>query len=106
MKKLLFWGACLVVLASAPAMAQVGGNEVVVVQIYQTGASTMHLAITRGDGPTVDTEVKDGYNPREHTGAMSYQRAFAKLVQEGYTLKSTFTSDIYRATTLIFEKRP
>jgi hypothetical protein len=106
MKKLLFLGACLVALASVPAKAQIGGTEVVVVQVYSTGTGTFHLAVTRANGQTEDTEVRDGFNPKDHAGAVACQRAFAKLVQEGYTLKSTFSSDLYRTTTLVFEKRP
>jgi hypothetical protein len=45
MKKLLFLGACLVVLASQPAMAQTGGSDIVVVKVTEDyGLLQFHIA--------------------------------------------------------------
>jgi hypothetical protein len=49
MKKLLFLGACLVALASSPAMAQTGEADVVIVKISE-GYSSLHIAIVHGTG--------------------------------------------------------
>jgi hypothetical protein len=106
MKKLFFIGACLLALGSTPAMAQTGGPEVVVVQLYYVGTSHLHIGITRASGQTEDIEVKASFNDvRDHAAAVAYQQAFAKLVREGYTLKSTIAQTGGALATLIFEKR-
>ncbi|MGI4743393.1 MAG: hypothetical protein ACRYG7_50220 [Janthinobacterium lividum] len=104
MKKLLLVSACLLALSSSPVLAQAGGPNVVVVQLYHTGLSTGHIAITRGEGKTEDIEYKD-QDTKEHTSAIAYQRVLAQLYQEGYTLKSTFTPGASYVVTLLFEKR-
>ena len=105
MKKILFLGACLVALASQPVMAQTGGADVVIVQTYFTGISTLHIAVTRADGQTQEAEVKDAGNVKSHVVAVALQQTLAKLVQEGYTLKSNFAFGVNQVQTLIFEKR-
>jgi hypothetical protein len=104
MKKLLFSGACLVALASSPVRAQTVRPPVVVVQLYFSGISTQHIAITRGEGQTEDIEFKDP-GTKDHRTTEAYQRALAQLYQEGYTLKSTFSLATNAVVTLIFEKR-
>jgi hypothetical protein len=104
MKKLLFLAACLVTLASTPVVAQSGGPGVVIVQFYTTGLGNGHIAITRGEGRTEDVEFKVT-NIKQHTAAEAYQRVFAQLVQEGYSLKSTFFPEDGSTVTLVFEKK-
>jgi hypothetical protein len=104
MKKLLFLGACLLALTSQPVIAQTVRPPVVVVQLYFSGISTHHIAITRGEGQTEDIEFKD-QGTKEHGTAEAYQRALARLYQEGYTLKSTFSLGTLSTVTLVFEKR-
>lgn len=104
MKKLLFLGACLVALGSQPVMAQNGGAEVVIVQVYYTGLSNGHIAVTRGEGKTEDVEFK-GANSKQHIEAEAYQRVFAQLVREGYSLKSTIALGAGDTVTLVFEKK-
>lgn len=64
MKKLFFFflGACLLTLASSPAMAQTGSPEVVVLQLYFTGGnggfSNGHRSLTRPTG-TSETAFKN-----------------------------------------------
>jgi hypothetical protein len=65
----------------------------------------MHIAITRAGGQTQDTEVKDAMDVKAHVAAIALQQALAKLVQEGYTLKSSFSLGANQVPTLIFEKR-
>jgi predicted MFS family arabinose efflux permease len=105
MNKLLFLGACLVALTSTPALAQTGGASAIIVQTYFSGSNTLYIAVTRADGQTEETEVKDAMNVKAHVVAIAMQRVLAKLVQEGYTLKSTPNLGANQVTTLIFEKR-
>jgi hypothetical protein len=88
MKKLLFLGACLVALASQPVMAQTGGADVVVVNVYYTGLGTGHLGLTRASGTTDVAQFKNTSAARKEEAA-AYQQLFAQLYQEGYSLKST-----------------
>jgi hypothetical protein len=86
-------------------MAQTSGAEVVVVQTYYTNLTTLHLAITRANGQTEEVIVKGAGNVKDHVAAAAYQQVLAKLVQEGYTLKSTLAENAFSAATLIFERR-
>ncbi len=104
MKKLLFLGAFLVALISQPAMGQTSRPNVVVVQLYYTGLSTQHIAITRGEGHTEDIQFKNT-SPEEHKAAEAYQRVMEKLFAERYTLKSTFSLGTNANVTLLFEQR-
>jgi hypothetical protein len=100
MKKLLFLGACLVALASQPVMAQTAGPEVVVVQAYFP-IGTGRVVISRGPGKTEELEFKNGF--RQTAAAESYQQVIAKLYQEGYSIKTSFSSTS-GLSTLIFVK--
>jgi hypothetical protein len=104
MEKLMFLAACLVALASTPVIAQLGGPNVVIVQVYTTGLGSGHIAITQGEGRTEDVEFKVT-NIKQHTAAEPYQRVFAQLVQERYSLKSTFFPKDGSTVTLVFEKK-
>ncbi|MGI4884261.1 MAG: hypothetical protein ACRYFR_04810 [Janthinobacterium lividum] len=89
MKKLFFFGACLVALASSPAMAQTGGADVVVVRTTDSYGS-LHVVVTHGEGKTeaFDFPAKDlkrAPNGQEE----ALQKVFAKLYQEGYQLRGT-----------------
>ena len=95
----------MVALASQPLMAQTGGTPVIIVQTYFSGANTMHITVTRAEGQTEETEVKDAMNVKAHVVAIAMQRVLAKLVQEGYTLRSTPNLGANQVPTLIFEKR-
>jgi hypothetical protein len=107
MKKLLFFGVCLVALASQPVMAQDTEAEVVIVQITVVSRGDGYITITRG---TEKAEVVKFavYNKRDPTEAVAYQQVITKLYREGYSLKSTFdtsggNSDIVTAN-MVFVK--
>jgi basic membrane lipoprotein Med (substrate-binding protein (PBP1-ABC) superfamily) len=103
MKKLLFLGACLVALASQPLMAQTGGSNVVVVRVHDSGVN-IELVINRGKGQSELIKFNSGVSDKHlQEAAEGYQQALAKLYQEGYSLKSTFTST-ERLSTLVFVK--
>ncbi|RZJ93158.1 MAG: hypothetical protein EOO60_05645 [Hymenobacter sp.] len=87
MKKLLLFGACLVALASQPVKAQVAEPAVITVQVYTGGVSGGYLLICRGEGKTEEIPFK---STKRYGSIEAYQRALAKLCQEGYTLKGTF----------------
>jgi basic membrane lipoprotein Med (substrate-binding protein (PBP1-ABC) superfamily) len=103
MKKIFFFGSCLVALASSPVMAQTSEPEVVVMRVYDAGG-TVHLVINRGKGKSELVTFSSGVNDK-HLGeaAEGYQQALTKLYQEGYNLKSTFTTS-ESLSTLIFVK--
>jgi hypothetical protein len=103
MKKLVFLGACLLALGSSPVMAQTGGPEVVVVRLFDNGTS-VNLVISRG--PSKSEKVAFGSGGRDERlteTAEAYQQLVAKLYQEGYSLKSTFTA-VNGLATLVFVK--
>jgi hypothetical protein len=103
MQKLLFLGSCLVALASQPVMAQTGGPDVVVVRVYDAGAN-VELAISRGNGQVEMIKFNSGVSDKHlKEAAEGYQQALAKLYQEGYSLKSTFTTS-ENLSTLVFVK--
>ena len=104
MKKLFLLGACLVALSSTPAVAQTERPAAVVARLYYTGIGTLHVAIARGAGQTEDTIIRSSGN-NDHTLAETYQQVLARLYQEGYTLRSTVTTEHIYSVTLLFEKR-
>ncbi len=84
-------------------MAQTGGAQVVVVRVYDAGGN-VELAISRGTGPTELLKFSSGVTKKHlQEAAEGYQQALAKLYQEGYSLKSTFTTAENLAT-LVFVK--
>jgi hypothetical protein len=101
MKKLFFIGACLMALTSQPVMAQTGGPEVVVVQV-SFGVGAGQILISRGEGKTEAVAVKKDKNQAFESEA--YQQVIAKLYQEGYTIKSTFSDGVRNQSTLVFVK--
>lgn len=106
MKKLLFLGACLVVLSSQPVMAQTGGPDIVIVRLAE-GAGTIHAVITRGEGKSEEIEFPNGSkNKGLIASSEGYYKMINKLYQEGYVLKSTFSSSNINAEnmTLLFVK--
>ncbi|GAA4498486.1 hypothetical protein GCM10023172_15590 [Hymenobacter ginsengisoli] len=89
MKKLLILSACLLALASSPVAAQTSGPEVTTVSIYN--GLDMQIVITRGEGKSeviVVSYKESRKNPTVREEAC--QKVFAKLYQEGYTLKGTY----------------
>ena len=99
MKKLLFLGACLVALASQPVKAQTGGADVVVARFYYEGGR-LYVAIARG---AAEPEIQD-MRGSEAAEAQFCQKVVAKLYQEGFSLKSTFSSGPGYKSTLVFAK--
>jgi hypothetical protein len=110
MKKLLFLGACLVALASSPVMAQTGGADVVVVRVNEGSAAVGSncLIVVRGKGKSekiafpTEQQIAGPSAQALTTSGEIMQGVFAKLHQQGYTLKSTFGHG--STTTLIFAK--
>jgi hypothetical protein len=103
MKKVLFLGACLVALASSPAMAQTG-PDVVVVKVFE-GVVSMRIAVTHGQGKTEIIESDGGGGKKDIVAsAETLQKLIAGLLQQGYTLKSTFGGVQGNMSTLVFVK--
>lgn len=103
MKKFLFLGAYLMALASQPVRAQTGGSNVVVVRVHDNGVS-IELLISRGKGNSELIKFSSGRSSKNlQEAAEGYQQTLAKLYQEGYSLKSTFTS-AESLSTLVFVK--
>jgi hypothetical protein len=109
MKKLLLLGACLLALSVQPAMAQMTNPEMVVVRLHEYDTS-VHLAITHGEGKTEFLKFDSGVTEKRLTAsAEGYHRVLLKLYQEGYVLQSTFSAAPTASgtfTTLLFVKAP
>lgn len=103
MKRLLFLGACLVALASQPAMAQTVGSDVVVVRVYDgTGGK---IVIARTGGKTEEVPYNANYTSKALAESTSqFQRTIESLYQQGYALKSTFSGGGGSVATLVFVK--
>lgn len=104
MKKYVFVGACLLALASLPARAQTGGEDIVVVKVAEYQNSTQ-LVLVDSAGKSELMELEGGGGPNAMTqSAKRVQRVVASLYAKGYVLKSTFTGDHGSISTLIFVK--
>jgi hypothetical protein len=104
MKKLLFLGACLVALASQPVMAQTGGADVVVVKVFES-IGTMRIAVSHGQGKTEVIDAEGGGDKKKIVdSAETLQKLIAGLLQQGYSLKSTFGGTQGMMSTLVFVK--
>jgi hypothetical protein len=113
MKKLLFLGACLVVLASQPVMAQTGGADIVVVKVLE-GSGQVHFHIARPGSKPEHREFSLKQLKEKGEGdylsgqAECTRNLLVELTQQGYTLTSTYSASAGTAlgpTTLIFTKR-
>jgi opacity protein-like surface antigen len=105
MKKLILLSACLLALAARPAaaQAQAPNPDVVVVQLYDSGAS-VQLVVTRGEGQSEKIEFQSGGTDKRLTAAsQGYHKLLSGLYREGYALQSTFTSH-GGLTTLVLAK--
>jgi hypothetical protein len=100
-EKLPLISACLLALGCSPVMAQTSKLAIVVARLYDSGAS-VQLVITYGPGKTGKLVFKSGGSEARLTEA--YQQMIAKLYQQGYTLKSTFSNGNSGIGTLIFVK--
>ena len=108
MKTLLLLGICWFALALSPVAAQTTTPEVIVVQTYYSGGG-VNVVIASG-GEKVEVVTFDDYfgkkDPQKGLGAAAagYQQVFAKLYQQGYVLKSTFSPGAGTVSTLVFVK--
>jgi len=103
MKKLFFVAACLWVLA-APLHAVAGPPTIVVVRIYDSGAS-ITAVITRGEGKNEKIEFNSGVSDKKLTQASEgYYKFLERLYQEGYSLQSTINNGNTGLITLLFVK--
>lgn len=84
--------------------AQTGGTDVVVVNVYYTGLGKGHIGLTRAGGTTEAAQFKNSSVARQEENS-AYQRVFAQLYQEGYSLKSTVSQNPNECT-WIFVKGP
>ena len=105
MKKLFFLGACLVALASSPAMAQTGGADIVVVRITEY-SSTVYVSVTKEEGRSEQWKFESGSTgKRLDDSGQGYYKLLADLYRQGYRLQSTVSanvsSDISRTTMVL-----
>jgi hypothetical protein len=110
MKKLLFLGACLVALASQPAIAQAGGPEVAVVRITEY-VTTIHVSVTRAEGKSEQWKFDSGdTGKRLDASGQGYQKLLVDLYQQGFHLQSTFSSTtspgVNRVTMVLTKGQP
>ena len=109
MKKLLLLCACLLALSVNPVLSHAGDPQMVVVRLHEYDTS-VHLAITHGDGQTEFLKFDSGITEKRlMASAEGYHRVLLKLYQEGYVLQSTFSAAPTASgtfTTLLFVKAP
>jgi hypothetical protein len=106
MKKLLFLGACLVALASQPALAQTTTLDVIVMSVRTAGIGRTRIVLAYSGGKTEEKLVKNMSNSdkAQDEATAAYQDIIAKLYQQGYSLKSTFSEFQGSLSTLVFVK--
>ena len=100
MKKLLLLGGSLLAGAGSLARTQGGGADVVVVRFYYSAYGGLNAVIARGAAPPETLKMK-GREPEE---AQFYQQVIARLYQDGYVLKTTFSFGAYNQSNLVFTK--
>ncbi|TVT39406.1 hypothetical protein FNT36_17280 [Hymenobacter setariae] len=83
MKKPLFLGACLMVLASQPVMAQTAAPDVIVVRVLEH-SNSLRFSIARGQQQPEEIEVA---LKKEQKAASSYYTVLSKLYTQGYVLQ-------------------
>jgi hypothetical protein len=97
MKKLLFLGACLMALASSPALAQTGGMTDVDVTVVRVTASypRTFVTITRPGGKEESIEFDNyGRSEKRPLVGSGFQQLVTDLYQQGYQLQSTFDTQM------------
>jgi hypothetical protein len=107
MKKLLFLGACLVVLASQPVLAQAGGAQVAVLRITEY-PSTVCVSLKQAAGKSEQWKFDNGgTGKRLDNAGQGYYKLLTDLYQQGYQLQSTFNAAVEPSisrTTLLLVK--
>lgn len=106
MKKLLFLGTCLVVLASQPIMAQTGKPDVIVMSVRVGGLGKTRVVLAYSGGKTEEKLIKNASSSdkAQDEATTAYQVIIAELYQQGYSLKSTFSEFQGAVSTLVFVK--
>ncbi|MBH8558981.1 hypothetical protein [Hymenobacter negativus] len=103
MKKLLLLGACLLALSMNPVRAYASDPDIVVVRVFDNGGSA-RVVISRAGGKNEVSSFNSGNGEKGLSDSgQGYLKVVQKLYSEGYSLKSTFTADVF-LTTLIFVK--
>ncbi len=106
MKKLLLLCACLLALAAPLRAAVVPPTDIVVVRIYDSGAS-INAVITRGEGRSEKVAFESGASDKRLTDSgLGYYKLISNLYQEGYKLQSTISDGRSGLITLLFVKAP
>jgi hypothetical protein len=106
MKRLFFVSACLLALGSSPVMAQTSGADVVVMTVKSVSLGRTRVVLGYNGGKTEEQIIKNVIvsDNGQDEGTSQYQAIIAKLYQQGYSLKSTFSQDEGRFTSLVFVK--
>jgi hypothetical protein len=101
MKKLFFLGACLVALASQPVLAQTSGADITVVRVVE---NLGRLVVVRPGGKATEHSfnISVGWKGLSESG-QTIQTVMEGLYQEGYELKSTYSTG--NSTTIILARR-
>lgn len=102
MKKLIFFGACLLALSSQPVLAQTGGTEVVVVRVFEY-SGRLQITVSRGEGKTETIQAKGG-EQNQDVGGEALQKVLTGLYQQGYTLKGSVNTYAGSMGTFVFSK--
>jgi hypothetical protein len=107
MKKLLFFGVCLVALASQPVMAQTTGPDVVIVRVEESYSGKLKLFVERAGQETEAIVFEE--TKKENMGK-GYYPFLNKLYQQGYQMQGVIPGAMITSgfavttSTLVFVK--
>ncbi|MGI4738792.1 MAG: hypothetical protein ACRYG7_26780 [Janthinobacterium lividum] len=104
MKNILLLCACLLALVAPLRAAVAPPADIVVVRIYDSGAS-INAVITRDEGKSEKVTFNSGATDKRLTeSSLGYYKLISKLYQEGYKLQSTISDGRSDLITLLFVK--
>jgi len=87
-------------------MAQTSGADVVVMTIKSVALGKTRVVLGYSGGKTEEQILKNVLvsDKGQDEGTSQYQAIIARLYQQGYSLKSTFSQDEGRFTSVVFVK--
>jgi hypothetical protein len=108
MKKLLFLSACVGALLTEPVLARVSEPEIIIVKVLESRLAT-RIVIARSWGIPEEVEITPGLTGNEATveveAAKKMQQVLAKLYQQGYSIKSTFSGERGLSTLVLVKEQ-
>jgi len=108
MRKLLLLSACVGALLTGPVQARATEPEIVIVKVLESRLAT-RIVIARTWGIPEEVEITPGLTGNEATVevevAKKMQQVLAKLYEEGYAIKSTFSGERGLSTLVLVKEQ-